>query len=212
MNIYSFSFLLTFVGFLSIASAQEVADEAAALAVLVSSDAAVYNKAMACDVLGRVGTAKAVPALTELLADEKLHDYARDGLERIEDAAAGKALLNALNTLKGSQRLGIIISLGDRREKTAVPRLAEIARDDGKQAVDAALSSLAQIGTPEAAEAILSVLKSGEADTRILAARAALLTAQQQENSGQTKSARKLRKTVAAANVPAYVKAAAGKQ
>jgi HEAT repeat protein len=125
-------------------------DESSALAVLASSESALHDKAMACDALGRTGTAKAVPVLAKLLADAKLHDYARDGLERIPDPAAGAALLEALKTLKADLRIGVIISLGDRREKAAVPALTAIAKGTGTDA-KAARSALAQIASAEAA-------------------------------------------------------------
>jgi HEAT repeat protein len=88
--------------------------------------------------------------LAKLLADAKLHDYARDGLERIPDPAAGAALLEALKTLKADLRIGVIISLGDRREKAAVPALTAIAKGTGTDA-KAARSALAQIASAEAA-------------------------------------------------------------
>jgi HEAT repeat protein len=177
------------------------ADEASALAVLKSSDADLHAKAMACDELGRVGTAKAVPALAALLADEKLSDYARDGLERIPDPAAGKALLGGLKKAKGKQRIGLIITLGDRREAAAVPQLAKIAARKGN-AAPAALTALAQIANEEAGGAILEALANGSAESKVSAAHAALLAAQRMEKGGQKETAKKLRDAAAAAGVP----------
>lgn len=180
------------------------ADEASALAVLKSTDAKIHAKAMACDELGKVGTAKAVPALAALLADEKLSDYARDGLERMADPAAGKALLEGLKTAKGKQRIGLIITLGDRREVAAVPALTRIANKNNK-AGSAALTSLAQIANQEAASAILTVLAGGSAEAKSSAAHAALLAAQRMEKSGAEEVVKKLRSAAAAAGVPAPV-------
>jgi hypothetical protein len=199
MKIYRLTQLYVFAIAFSVAClstwAEDATDETAALAVLASADAAVYDKAMACDTLGRVGTAKAVPALAQLLTDEQLHDYARDGLERIEDLAAGQALLEALKTLKAEQRVGVIITLGDRREEAAVTALATIAKGEAEDrlAIDAALASLAQLATDEAAKAILAVLAEGDA----AAAPAALAAAQRMEQDGREEAAEKLRKTLA---------------
>ncbi len=178
--------------------------ESEALKVL-ASDAKTYDKAMACDLLGRVGTAKAVPALAKLLADAQLNDYARDGLERIPDPAAGKALLDALKTLVGDLRVGVIITLGDRREKAAVPALATIAKGSDATAAGAALAALAQIGTEDAAKAILDALGSGKA--KVAAAHAALAAAGRTDKD----TAQKLRAAVAGAEVPSHLKKAAGK-
>jgi hypothetical protein len=211
MKCYRLTRLIVFVVACMTISAKGALDEAAALALLASPDAALQDKAMACDELGRMGTAKAVPILAKLLADEKLHDYARDGLERIKDPAAGRALLEALRTLKARQRVGVIISLGDRREKAAVPALEKIAKKkaESSHATGAALSSLALIGTDKAGEAILAVLAGEEAESRVSAARAALVASERMEKDGRQDVARKLRKAVASADVPAYVKKAA---
>lgn len=185
-------------------------NEKSLLAVL-KSEAGTYEKAMACDDLGRVGTAKAVPMLADLLADEKLHDYARDGLERIQDPAAAKALVAALKTLEGSLRTGVIITLGDRGETSAVPALAEIAKKGmGPHATAAALSSLAKISTDDAAKAILSVLAEGSAEAKVAAGHAALMAAQRMDKDGRKDAAGKLRGAVAGADVPANLKEAAG--
>ena len=180
------------------------ADESAALAVLASADSDLHAKAMACDELGRVGTAKAVPELAKLLSDERLNDYARDGLERIPHASAGKALVEALKTSKGSLRVGVVTSLGDRRELAAVPALAKIAQEEGKDdaAVSAALTSLGQIANDEAGKAIMGVLERGSAAAKISAARAALIAAEQMEKGGRKEEAGKLRSAAAAEGVP----------
>lgn len=206
MNLFAFVVASMF------ASAKGAADESAALTVLASSDAALQDKAMACDELGRMGTAKAVPVLARLLADEKLHDYARDGLERIEDPAAGQALLEALKILKASQRVGVIISLGDRCEKAAVPALEMIAKKKGESnhAVGAALCSLAQIATDEAGEAILAVLVAGEAQAKVPAAHAAIAAAKRMEKNGRKEAAENLRKAVATADLPAHMRIGTG--
>lgn len=179
-------------------------NESAALAVL-ASDADSYNKAMACDQLGRVGTAQAVPALAKLLADEKLHDYARDALERIADPAAGKALLAALGTLKGNLRIGAIITLGDRGESSAVPALGKIAQGKDMDSAAAALSSLAQIATDEAGQVILTALAGGGEKLKLAAAHAALLAAERMEKDGRKAAAAKLRKAVTEAGLPAHI-------
>jgi HEAT repeat protein len=178
-------------------------NEPDALSVLASSDADTYKKAMACDALGRTGTAKAVPVLAGLLADEQLHDYARDGLERIPDPSAGEALRAALESLKGNLLVGVVITLGDRRDGTAVPELAKLAGGDDPALAGAALASLAQIATGDAAAAILEVHESSSnAGTKLSAAHAALAAAGRMAEGGQKETAAKLR-TAAAASLPA---------
>ncbi len=147
------------------------------------------------------------PPIASLLADEKLHDYARDGLERINDPAASKALLDSLKTLEGSLRTGVIITLGDLGDAAAVPALAEIAKEGGgdKHATAAALSSLGKIATQESAKAILTTLASGDDNAKNAASHAALTAAQKMEKAGQKDAAAKLRKAVAEAEPVARV-------
>ena len=184
-------------GIAALGIAPAAADESAALAILSSADSDLHAKAMACDALGQVGTAKAVPVLGKLLADPRLHDYARDGLERIPDASAGKALLGALPSLEANLRIGVIITLGDRREKGAVGALEKIAKN-GKDPVAAAsaISSLGKIANPKAGKAIIGLLSSDDASVKAAAKNAALSAAQRMEKEGSNKPAKKLRAAV----------------
>lgn len=185
-----------------------VPDEAAALAVLSSSDSSLEAKSIACGDLSIVGTAKSVPALAKLLGDEKLNDYARNALELIPDAAAGEALLAALKELKGNLLIGVVITLGDRGEKAAVPALQKMATGPDNVLADAALSSLALIATDEASETIVAVLnETGDNELKIAAAHAALLAAERMSKDGRSGGA--LLAAVRAADVPAHVKNAA---
>lgn len=188
------------------------ADESTSLAVLASAGSNLEQKANACDELGRVGTAKSVPVLASLLSDLNLHDYARDGLERINDPTAGAALLDSLTTLKSSQRIGAIISLGDRGDHNAVPALTKIAQSEAETtgAVNAALTSLAQIATADATKTIFAALTTGKGKSKITAAKAALLAAQRLEKKGDKKTAARLREAVSTAGLPAHIKKAAG--
>lgn len=184
------------------------ADESSALATLSDSTTDLHAKAMACDELGRVGTGKAVPPLAKLLADVQLHDYARDALERIPDAGAGKALVDALGNLKGDLQIGVIISLGDRREATAVSALSKMAGQPDTVGASA-VSSLAKIASDDAGKVITKLLSSNNATVKTNAAHAALKAAQRMDKAGNEKGAKKLRSAVAKSDVPAFLKAAA---
>ena len=100
----------------SIGTAPEMPAEESLLAVLASGDVGVHDKAVACEKLAWVATAKSVPALAALLGDEHLSDYARSGLEVIPDASAGEALRRALPRLNDRLRAGAVDSLRVRRD------------------------------------------------------------------------------------------------
>ncbi len=136
---------------LATTSAHAIAQEARLLAVL-RSDATLQEKSAACRQLARVATKEAVPTLAALLGDEQLSHMARYAMEPIQDPSADEALRDALGKLQGPQRLGVIGSLGARRDAKAVGALAELLK--GADAVQAAARALGDIGTPEAAKAL----------------------------------------------------------
>jgi hypothetical protein len=113
---------------LTATAAASVAQEAQLIDVLRSS-ATQKEKADACRGLARVATKEAVPALAALLGDEKLAHMARGALETIADPAADEALRDALGKLKGRPLLGVIGSIGVRRDAKAVAAMAKLLAD-----------------------------------------------------------------------------------
>lgn len=182
-----------------------------ALAVL-ASDAALHEKARACQELGDFGGAAAVPALAALLNQEHLADYARSGLEGIKDAAAGAALRHALPTLNGRFLSGVVNSLGVRREIAAVPELQILALDPKRGVTDEALASLGMIATREAAKTLQTVVTNGPADRRIAAAHASLVAAEQLAKDGHVAVARGLLESVVRALAPGHLATVAQNQ
>ena len=138
--------------------------------------------------------------------NKELGDYARDGLERIPDAAAGEALVAAVDKAEGQELASLLISLGDRGDESAVPALKKFATGKDKVLADAALSSLGQIASDAAAAIIISVLEKSKGKTKVAAAHAALRAADRNPDV-----AGKLRKAVVGAKVPAHLTEAAGK-
>ena len=92
--------------------------------------APLAERARALQQLALVASADAVPALAALLADEKLGHYARDVLEQMAHVDADTALLSALPRLTGDAQLGVINSLGLRRNVRAVDSLNALAFSD----------------------------------------------------------------------------------
>jgi HEAT repeat protein len=140
-------------------SAQTVppkADEDKLIAVIKSSDATRKEKVDACRGLALIGTKKAVSPLAALLGDEELSHMARYALEPIKDPSVDEALRDALGKVKGMQLVGVIGSIGVRRDAEAVqPLLGILTRNETSlEAKSAALRALGQIGTMEAAEVL----------------------------------------------------------
>ena len=138
-------------------AAPSPAQEAKLIAVL-KSDASHKDKADACRMLSRVGTKQAVPTLAALLGDEKLAHMARYALEPIPDACVDVALRAAAGKLKGPRLVGVIGSIGVRRDAQAVQMLARLLGDADADVAQAAARAMGKIGTADAAKAIEDAL------------------------------------------------------
>ncbi len=134
---------------------QSFADEAELLAVL-RSDATFQEKSAACRQLAGVATKEAVPTLAAMLGDEKLSHMARYALETVRDPSADNALRDALGKVQGTPRLGVIGSLGMRRDPKAVAPLAALLKEN--ETAQAAARALGSIGTPTATKALQNAL------------------------------------------------------
>jgi HEAT repeat protein len=140
-------------------SAQTVppqSDEDKLIAVIQSGDATRKEKVDACRGLALIGTKKAVAPLAALLGDNELSHMARYALEPIKDLSVDEALRDALGRVKGKPLVGVIGSIGVRRDAQAVQSLLSILTKDetSLEAKSAALRALGQIGTSEAAEVL----------------------------------------------------------
>ena len=118
------------------------------VAILDDSDATEFAKAKACQRLALVGDDDAVPALAGLLSDARLSHYARTALEPMPPGAADQALRDALGKLKGSLLVGVINSIGVRRDPKALTALAEIRHGNDQVVTQAATAAINRIRRP----------------------------------------------------------------
>ncbi|MFO8014263.1 MAG: HEAT repeat domain-containing protein, partial [Phycisphaerae bacterium] len=152
--------------------------EAKLIAVLKSAGASREDKATACRRLAVIGTPKAVPVLAGLLADEEMSHMARYALEPMQDPAAGAALRDAVGKVKGRPLVGVIGSLGVRRDAEAVPLIVPMLKSASADVAHAAARALGSIGTPEAVTALRKAIDKGKVrDTQRLALCEGLLRA-----------------------------------
>jgi HEAT repeat protein len=145
------------------------------IAVIKSNDASRKEKADACRHLAIIGTKKAVAPLAALLGDEQLSHMARYGLEPIPDPAVDKAFRDALGKLKGRPLVGVIGSIGVRRDAKAVPALAKLLHNSGRDVTQAASRALGSIGNTDAAKALTSAMEADSAPINSLARHEGLL-------------------------------------
>ena len=114
-------FLVAFVYTAVVALAAGDAAKTRELLAQLQPAAPLAERARACQQLAIVGTTDAVPALAALLGDAQLGHYAREALEAMAAPESDAALRAALLRLDGSQRIGVINSLGARGDTAAVP-------------------------------------------------------------------------------------------
>ncbi len=177
---------------------------------VLRTEAPYMEKLLACKKLGQLGAAEAVPTLTPLLfGDERLSHAARIALEAIPDPSAGKALLKSLPRLEGLPRVGVIQSLGVRREKAAVGALGELLAQEDLLAAVAAANALGKIATPEAVSILRERLADSPEPVRNAIADALLEIGENLCQQGEWASALELFGKVAEAEVPLHIRLAA---
>jgi HEAT repeat protein len=184
-------------------------EETQKLVGVLKSEAPLFEKAKACQRLAVVGTKEAIPVLSALLGDEKLAHYARFALEPIPDPSVDDAFREALGTLKGRLLVGVINSLGARRDPKAIGPLTKLMSGPDGELAPAAVAALGRIGTSEAAAALGQALSSAPPALRPAISEASLACAERLLAQGRREEAVGLYDSVRKAELPEHIQAAA---
>ena len=172
---------------------------------VIESNAPPQDKAIPCRQLAICGTQAAVPALAALLSDKDLASWARIALEAIPDPAADAALREAMGKLQGKLLIGVINSIGVRRDPKAVEALAQKLKDADADVASAAAEALGRIGGEPAAKALEPLLAGAPPAVRAAAAYGCVLCAEKCLSEGKADEAAKLYDAVRKADVPQHV-------
>ncbi len=184
-------------------------DEPKLLAILKDPGAKEFDKAKACQRLAVAGTKDAVPVLAAMLSDPKFSHYARFGLQAIPDPAVDQALRAALAKVKGELLVGVINSIGCRKDTTAVPALVKLVNDRDGDVAAAAVSALGRIGGPEAVKTITKSLHAKKGPLLEAAADAGLVCAEGLAAQGKRKEASDLYQILRGPRIPKPARTAA---
>lgn len=176
-------------------------NEADLLAVL-RGDAAAADKAIACKKLAVYGSKAAVPDLAKLLSNPQLASWARIGLEAIPGAEADESLRKATESLDGNLLIGVINSIGVRRDAAAVELLTARLQDKDGEIVTAAAIALGNIGNDAAAKTLKKALADVPVALRGGVAEACILCAERQLAENHADVAAALYDDVRKADVP----------
>ena len=179
------------------------------LAAVLKTGASRAAKDFVCRKLTIIGTAESVPALAALLPYKDLSHMSRYALERICAPEAAAAMRDALPKVSGAIKIGVIGSLGARRDAASVAAVTPLLADSDKAVACAAAAALGAIGTPEAATALCDCAKKATEGVKAAAADASLACAERLLAEGKKAEAIGLYKALAGEDQPKHVRLAA---
>ncbi len=138
----------------------------------LKSDATLAGKDFICRQLSLMGSEASVPVLSGMLLKTDTAEMARYALEGIPGPGVDRALRAALAKTSGKTRIGIINTLGLRRDAAAVPLLRPLASGTDEATAGAAWFALAGIADANAVKVLDGVVakKSAAAPAYLKAA------------------------------------------
>jgi len=116
----------------------------------LQSDATMAGKQAVSEQLSLIATEASVPVLSAMLKHPETAEMARYALARIPGPKADEALRKALDGTSGGVRIGVINSLGQRRDSQAAPRLGSLLSSPDPGVAAAAIGALGDIASRQA--------------------------------------------------------------
>lgn len=184
------------------ADAESSADKERTLIAVLQSGAPPEDKAITCKKLAVYGSKAAVSALAPLLLDKDLNSWARIALEAIPGSEADKALRDALGKTQGQLLVGVMNSIGVRRDAKAVSALSKKLTDADAEVASAAAAALGRIGGKQAAQALEKSLSRAPQGVISEVAEGCVRCAERFLAEGKARDAMKLYDVVRKASVP----------
>ena len=161
-----------------------------------------------CRKLANVGTAAAVPVLAALRVNKGNSHMSRIALEQIPAPEAAVALRDALPKVSGDLKVGVISSIGARRDTDAVAALSGLLADSDASVARAATLALGAIGSVESVAALQSGIRAA-GDLRLTIIDAVLKCAESLLASNQIAQASTIYKAFTDEGQPRLVRLAA---
>jgi HEAT repeat protein len=159
-------------------------------------------KAMACKQLSIYGGKASVPALAELLRDERLSSWSRIALEAIPDPSADAALIEAAGQLQGKLLVGVINSIGAKRSANGIDVLAKRLGDSDEQVASAAAVALGSIGGEKAIHTLHQAFAGAKPSVRSAICEGGILCAERLLAAGESDHAANVYDFIRNADVP----------
>lgn len=120
----------------------------------LKSDATLASKDFIFRELRVIGTKQSAQVLGDMLCDPNTSDMARYALEAIKGKEVDSKFRQALNKTQGKTKIGIINSIGKRKDSAAVKDLAKLIYNNDSQIASASVWALAHIGDNSSVKAL----------------------------------------------------------
>ena len=146
--------------------AQMAEYEKAMLKVLTAKETSFASKQYLCKELSIMGTDASVRTLAKMLRKKETSDIARYALERIPGETVDAELVKALKKSKGTSKIGVMNTIGNRGIVSAASGLKKALGDKNPAVAGAAASALGRIGTHETATILGDALASAQGSLR----------------------------------------------
>ncbi|MBL7221324.1 MAG: HEAT repeat domain-containing protein [Phycisphaerae bacterium] len=195
-----------FVGVAGAADAKTKAAKEKQLIETLKGKAPQAEKDLACRELQVIGTEACIDALAAMLTDVKLSHMARYALEPMPYPRASKVMRDALDKTSGPTKVGLLISLGFRRDAASAGVLTALLKDKDPAVAGASAAALGRIGTLEAAKALGAFRGSADKALQVIVAEASLTAAEQLAQAGKQDEAASICKELQADKWPAHVR------
>ena len=169
---------------------------------VLKSESPSADKAIACKRLAVYGTAEAAPELAKLLSNEQLAAWARIALEAIPGSKVDETLRGATESLQGRLLVGVINSIGVRRDAGAIDKITPKLKDKDVEVASAAAVALGRIGNPTATQTLRQALLTAPAGVKSAVAEGCVLSAEKSLKDGNASLAASIYDDVRKAEVP----------
>ncbi len=178
------------------------------VAMVKDPSSTVFQKAIACKKLAFVGGKDSIAPMAALLNHPQLACYARFGMEPNPDPSVDEAFRAALPKLSGRLKIGVINSIGVRKDAKALDALTRLIDDNDAEIACAAAASVGMIGGMQSSHVLQSALARTKPPVFPVAARACLLCAENLMATNRPRSF-ELYTQLSAENMPKPVRLAA---
>jgi len=163
---------------------------------MLGAEATFAGKQFICQQLSLIGTEKTIPTLEPLLKDEKTSDIARYALERIPGKRVNEVLRTAMSKARGKIRIGIINTLGERKDSESVAAFGKLLYDADKTTAISAAAALGKIADNNSLEILAEAVDRTREEVQLAVLNSYLKCADAQANAGAVAQATSIYQTL----------------